>query len=179
LAAYPACLDPIHVVTSSFFINFVVSDVEIIVTESPVPITLQIKMPNVSAIKEFARQLLVYEAATGTSPAAGESAVFRVCEKLRGRLSVLIGTDGFRLLLSRAVSIAGAGRPWLSALIIRPDGSLGGLDDLEAALSVQMIVAGEVALVAQLLELLVTFIGPALTLQLLRDIWPKMEKLGF
>jgi hypothetical protein len=38
---------------------------------------------------------------------------------------------------------------------------------------------GERVLVAHLLGLLVTFIGPALTRRLLQDIWPKLEDLEF
>ncbi len=130
-------------------------------------------------LKEFARRLLIYEAATGTRIGVNGSAVFRVCEKLRGPLGKVLGDGGFRSLLARALVLAGAEVPWLRGLRIKPDGVLEGLLELEGKLDLRAIAEGEVALVAQLLGLLVTFIGPVLTLQLLRDIWPKLENLNF
>ncbi|MEY2466516.1 MAG: hypothetical protein QOD03_1037 [Verrucomicrobiota bacterium] len=130
-------------------------------------------------LKEFARRLLAHDAATGKSGITKNSETFRVCEKLRGPLSRLTGGGGFRSLLSRALALAGAEVAWLRALHIKADGSLEGLAKLEAKLDSREVAEGEVALVSQLLELLITFIGPALTLQLLRDIWPKMKDLDF
>ncbi|MDB6015663.1 MAG: hypothetical protein JWR19_152 [Pedosphaera sp.] len=130
-------------------------------------------------LKEFARRLLVYEAATGTSAGGGESAAFRVCEKMREPLGKLMGVGGFRMLLSRALTLAGAEIPWLRELQVKADGALGGLDKCEAKLDARATAAGEIVLVAYLLGLLTTFIGPALTLRLLQDIWPKLDDLNF
>ncbi len=127
--------------------------------------------------KEFARRLLAYEAASGKPADAKDSGVFRVCEKLREPLGKLLGVGGFRSLLSRALALAGAEVPWLRALHIKADGSLEGPDELEAKLDSRAVAEGEVALAAQLLGLLVTFIGPALTQRLLQDIWPTMDDL--
>ncbi len=123
--------------------------------------------------KEFARQLLAYEAASGKPAAASDSVAFRVCEKLRVPLGKLVGVDGFRSLLSRALALACGEIPWLCGLQTKADGSLKGVDELEAKLDSSAIAEGEVVLVGQLLGLLVIFIGPALTLGLLRDIWPR------
>jgi hypothetical protein len=125
---------------------------------------------NSSNLKELAEHLLAYE----TSRRDGE-AVFRICEKLRLSLIKSMGVAGFRALFSRAVALAGANVPWLRELPIRADGSLEGLAELEARLTAEQIGTGEVALVAELLGLLVTFIGPALTLQLLQDAWPRAD----
>ncbi len=129
--------------------------------------------------KEFARRILTYETASGKHADANNSEGFRVCEKLRGPLGKLTGIGGFRALLSRALAQAGTEVPWLRALHIKADGSLEGLDQLKAKLDSSAIVEGELVLVVQLLGLLVTFIGPALTLRLLQDIWPKMDDLNF
>ena len=124
--------------------------------------------------KEFARRLLEYEAATSESSRSGQSAAFSVCEKLRGRLSKLLGVEGYNTLLRRALALAGAEVPSLRNLQITPDGSLEGMDKQEAVPGDQAAAAqGEVALVGHLLGLLVIFIGPALTLQLLHEVWPK------
>lgn len=124
-----------------------------------------------------ARRLLAYELASGISPEAKGSRVFFVCDKLRRPLAQLTGMGGFRSLLARALALAGEEVPWLRGLHVRADGSLDGLAELEANLGPEEIASGEVILVARLLELLVTFIGPALTLGLLKDAWPKMDDL--
>jgi len=130
-------------------------------------------------LKQFARRLLDCEAAPGDPACTQETAAFRVCEKLHGPLGKLMGGGGFRSLLSRALVLAGAEVSWLRALQIQADGSLEGLNEFEVKLDQPAIAAGEVVLVSQLLGLLVTFIGPALTVSLLRDIWPELDELNF
>ena len=74
--------------------------------------------------------------------------------------------------MTRAMALATAEAPWLASVQVRPDGSLEGFD---AARSQQGAAAdGEAGAVvlAQLLGLLVTFIGEPLTLRLVRDAWP-------
>ena len=90
----------------------------------------------------------------------------RVSEKLRRPLSTLVGSSGFRSLLARALTLAKAQAPGLSAVQIKPDGSLEGLSDLR-----NQDQAAGVILVAQLLGLLVTFIGESLMLSLVLDAW--------
>src|SRR6185437_15356115 len=136
-------------------------------------------MPNNATpkLRGFAHQLLAHDAASGKSAGTNDFKAFRVCEKLREPLSRLTGVGGYRTLLSRALALAGAGIPWLRALHIKADGSLEGLEELVAKLDSGKIAEGEVSLLSQLLGLLITFIGPALTLRLLRDIWPGMNDL--
>jgi hypothetical protein len=124
-------------------------------------------------LEELAKRLLKYEAVPGKPAVGNEIAAFRVCEKLRHPLSTLAGTAGFRSLLSRALTLANAKVHWLKAVHISPAGTLEGLDEVESQLSPDEIAAGEIALVARLLELLITFIGEALTLRLMQDVWPK------
>ena len=127
-------------------------------------------------LKEFAGRLLAFEASSGNPGDAKNSNVFRVCEKLRGPLGKLTGVRGFRSLLSRALALAGGEVPWLRGIQIRADGSLE-VAGPERELDRSVIALGEAVLVAHLLGLLVTFIGPALTVGLLRDVWPKLENL--
>ena len=138
-------------------------------------------MPNkaTTKLKEFARGLLAHDAASDKSAGSNDFKGFRVCEKLRVPLGRLAGVSGFRSLLSRALALAGAEVPWLRALHIKADGSLEGLETLEAKVDSREVAEGEFVLVSQLLGLLVTFIGPALTLQLVHDIWPKMNAPDF
>jgi hypothetical protein len=122
--------------------------------------------------REFARRLLAFEGEAQGDLATEGPAAFRVCEKLREPLSKLMGVDGFRSLFARAQVLAGTEISWLRQVQIKENGALEGLAEREADLEPAAIVEGEVVLVGHLLGLLVVFIGPALTLGLLHDIWP-------
>ncbi len=130
-------------------------------------------------LKEIARRLLAGEAASGEPSSANVPAVFRVCEKFRQPLEKLLGVGGFQALLSRALAMAGAEVKWLRALQIKADGSLEGLNELDGKLDAHALAEAEIVLAAHVLGLLLTFIGPALTRQLLHDIWPKADDLNF
>ena len=132
-------------------------------------------MPNSATpeLREIARRLLECESAAGTGEKNSET--YRVWAKLRPPLEKLIGVNGFRSLTARARALASAEVPALHTLEIEADGSLQGLNEIHLQAGSDAIAAGEVALVSQLLALLVTFIGSALTLALLRDIWPDLD----
>ena len=130
-------------------------------------------MKSEPKLKELARRLLALEAAEGHPAGAVHHGAFRVFEKLRLPLVSFLGVSGFRALVVRAVALASVDIPWLRGLSATADGSVEGLAELEAKLARQEISRGQAALVAQLAKLLVTFIGPALTVGLLRDVWPK------
>ncbi len=120
-------------------------------------------------IRELAQRLLAYEAAgdnpSGTDIPAGS----RVVDKLRRPLSTLAGSSGFRALLARSLTLAKAQVPRLGAVRIKPEGSLEGLGDVG---NQDQVAEAEVMLIAQLLGLLVVFIGESLTLNLVLDVWP-------
>ncbi len=121
-------------------------------------------------LKEFARRLLSLETTLAGIPASsGAPAAFHVCDKLRTSLGKFMGAGGFRSLQARALVMASLEVPLLGDLEVRSDGSLGGFAELEGK---HDISAGEIILVAHLIKLLVTFIGPALTLALVQDAWP-------
>jgi len=130
-------------------------------------------------LKQIARCLLECEAASGEPADVQETAAFRVCEKLRGPLGKLLGTGGFHSLLDRALALAAAEIPWLREMPIMADGTLKGFDLVELQLDARAVAESELILVAQLLGLLVTFIGPALTQRFLQDVWPTMDDLNF
>jgi hypothetical protein len=85
-----------------------------------------------------------------------------------------MGNIGFRALLSRALVLASAELPWLSAARVEAGGVLQGLGKAQAQLGPDELIEGEVVLLAQLIGLLVAFIGENLTLRLAREIWPKI-----
>ena len=123
--------------------------------------------------RQLAQRLLTYEAVTGENSEPAEPAAFRVCAKLRRPLITLAGVAGFRSLLSRALTLARAEAPSLSAVQVAADGSVKGLDELAAQTGKEQASDGGAILIAQLLGLLLTFIGEGLTLRLVQDAWPE------
>ena len=125
-------------------------------------------------MRDFAGRLIAYETKSNKSSETKTAGVFLVGEKLRLHLTALMGNVGYRALLSRALALANAEAPWLHAVHVKADGSFGGLDELGAQVGPGKIAEGSVVLLAQLLGLLVAFIGGSLTLQLVREMWPKI-----
>jgi len=132
-------------------------------------------------MRDFAERLIAYETRGNKSSETKTPAACLVSEKLRPHLATLMGNLGFRALLSRALALANAEVPWLRAVHVNADGSLEGLDELGAQVDPDEIFEGCVVLLAQLLGLLVAFIGENLTLRLVREVWPKLslDDLGF
>ncbi|HET7440794.1 MAG TPA: hypothetical protein VFJ47_05775 [Terriglobales bacterium] len=123
--------------------------------------------------RNLAQRLLAYEAVGDENSAPSESAASRVCAKLRGPLITLAGVAGFRSLLSRALTLARAEVPSLSAVQVAADGSLRGLDELVSQTDKEHAREGGAILIAQLVGLHLTFIGEGLTIRLVQDVWPE------
>jgi hypothetical protein len=126
-------------------------------------------------MRDFAERLIAYETRENKSSETKTPAAFPVGEKLRPHLARLMGKVGFRELVSRALALANAEVPWLRAVHVKVDGSFEGLDELGTQFDPDEIFEGRVVLLAQLLGLLVTFIGEDLTLRLVREVWPKLS----
>jgi hypothetical protein len=129
-------------------------------------------------IQDLARRLLAFEAAHDNSFDARIDVAVRVIDELRMRLISLAGVDGFRSLLSRALTLAKAEVPSLNMVHVRADGSMEGFNGIEQGQEVGAAGQAGIVLVAHLLELLVTFIGATLTLRLVRDKWPDASMDG-
>ncbi len=129
-------------------------------------------MKTSSETRDWAQRLLAYEAVAGETSAPADSAAVRVYEKLRRPLCALAGVTGFRSLASRALALAKAEAPALSAVQVTADGLLQGLGELESQSDKDHAEQEASILIAQLLGLLRTFIGETLTLRLVQDVWP-------
>ena len=116
--------------------------------------------------RELAQRLLAHENAAGKTSEPTEFAVFRVFERLREPVCALAGAAGFRSLLSRALTLARAESPSLSALQVAADGSLKGLDEFRSQVDADQAREAGIILITQLLGLLVRVVGEAMTLQL-------------
>jgi hypothetical protein len=125
-------------------------------------------------MRNLAQRLITLEAKGKNSAATNGSVAFTVPEKLRPTLSMLVGNAGFRTLLARALTLAAAENPWLRAAKVNADGSLEGWEQLPAPVAPDRFREGGVVLVAQLLGLLVAFIGENLTVRLVSEVWPKL-----
>jgi hypothetical protein len=130
-------------------------------------------------MRDFAERLIAYETRGNKSSETKPPMTFLVGEKLRPHLARLMGKVGFRELLSRALALANAEVPWLRAVRVKADGSFEELDELGAQVDPDEIFEGRVVLLAELLGLLVTFIGEDLTLRLVREVWPKLSLNNF
>ena len=125
-------------------------------------------------LRQMAQRLLALEAAARTAADAPAPAV-RVCDTLRRSLSRLLGVAGFRALLARALTLATDDVPWLHAVRVTADGSLEGWGDVAGQRARDERAHAGVLLIAQLLGLLVTFIGAALTARLVQEAWPELS----
>jgi hypothetical protein len=125
-------------------------------------------------MRDFAERLIACETAGKQSSKTGHAAGSRVSEKLRLQLTSLMGSAGFRALLARALALASKDIAWLRAVNVNVDGALEGFDKPAAQIEPEKLAEGSVVLLAQLLGLLVAFIGEGMTLQLVREIWPKI-----
>lgn len=122
-----------------------------------------------------AERLLAYETQSNLTQAVRSPATFLVCEKLRPHLASLMGRTGFRSLLSRALVLTGTEASCPGTVQVQTDGTLAGWDKLEEQIPRKDFAEASVALIAQLLGLLVAFIGEELTFRLLREIWPDIS----
>jgi hypothetical protein len=129
-------------------------------------------------IQDLARRLLAFEATHDSSSDARVEVAAQVIDELRIHLIRLTGVDGFRSLLSRALTLAKAEVPSLNMIQIAADGSVKGIDGLEQSEVTGAADQAGLVLVSHLLELLVTFIGAPLTLRLVRDKWPDASMDG-
>jgi hypothetical protein len=134
-----------------------------------------------SQMRSIAERLIHYDTAGHDSSEAAGTATFHVTERLRPHLATLMGNAGFRALLARALALASAEVSWLRAVQINADGTLEGLETLHGRLKPAEFREGRIVLLAQLLGLLVAFIGPGLTSRLVGEIWPQLsaDKLDF
>jgi hypothetical protein len=125
-------------------------------------------------MRSIALRLINYETPKNDASETGTVATFQMTERLRPHLATLMGNGGFRALLARALALASAEVSWLRKVRVNPDGTLEGLETPHARLKPAEFREGQVVLLAQLLRLLVAFIGPVMTLRLMGEIWPQL-----
>ena len=125
-------------------------------------------------MRDSAERLIAYETMGSKSSKTTIPVTFPVSEKLRPQLATLMGNAGFSALLSRALALANVEVPWLRAVHVEA-GYFKASDEPGAQVDPSDFFEGRVVLLAQLLGLLVAFIGANLTLRLVREVWPKLS----
>jgi hypothetical protein len=126
-------------------------------------------------MRSLAKDLIAHETSRNKNSKAKAPTAFHVAEKLRPQLANLMGDGGFQALLSRALVLAAAEVSWLAAVHVKADGTLDGLRGPSSTLDPSDFLEGKVVLLAQLLGLLVAFIGSTLTSHLVGEIWPQFH----
>jgi hypothetical protein len=125
-------------------------------------------------MRDFAKRLMAHETRRNKSSMAHAPVAFPVIARLRPTLANLMGAAGFAALMVRALALASTEVRWLAKLQIKPDGNLQGEGDLAEQIDAGELFKGQEVLLAQLLGLLVAFIGEKLTLQLVHETWPTL-----
>jgi hypothetical protein len=129
--------------------------------------------PTSDGIARLARHVLSLESARSEPLLTELDRAAQACEALGASLTRLAGSAGFSMLLARAVALAIKKDPSLTPLRVETDGSLTGVEEVRRGLNGSHPAhrGGEIVL-AELLGLLVCFIGESLTLTLVRQAWP-------
>jgi hypothetical protein len=125
-------------------------------------------------MRSIAERLIVFETLSNASPEAAIAIAFPAIDKLRPHLAKLMGHGGVRALVGRSLALATTEVPWLRAVQADTAGNLEGLAALRERLDPAEFLEGRVVLLAQMLGLLVAFIGPSLTSGLVGEVWPQV-----
>lgn len=94
--------------------------------------------------------------------------------ELRTYLVKLVGIHGYNALGDRAIALAKRENGWIGSMRINPDGSWEGLAE-SVPQDPASAFEGFVTLMTQFLGLLNTLIGEALTLRLVKEVWPQAQ----
>jgi len=128
---------------------------------------------------ELARRLFRQHAGQHREPLALALAAEHASERLRRRLAPLIGRTGYTALFRRALRLAQGEFPVLGSLTA-DEGTgpvLTGAREFAAAYAQDpdMVEAALVAILAQLIALLDTFIGAAITRRVIGEDWSERD----
>lgn len=122
-----------------------------------------------SALRPKAIDLARAVVAAEGEPGSGGPDASTLMGKLAVALGKLIGSNGFDVLLGRAIKLAAREEPALASVVAAPGGRLEGLSKSTPEGSRCLTV-----LLSHLCELLMKFIGEDLTTRVFHDVWPPL-----
>jgi hypothetical protein len=130
-------------------------------------------MPEVRAVT----QRLLERYADHSAPAARVEAAERIVQDFAEHLRPLLGSDGFRMLLARALKRAQVEHELLRAVRAEREGEapLVGLREAARARSAAEVEAALESTVVELLGLIARFLGPDMAVRLVRHCYPEIE----
>jgi hypothetical protein len=125
-------------------------------------------------LKSLAQRLLVHEAKNSPNPAKLAEALEVCCQRLHRRLDPLVGAGGFRALLDRALFLAKKEHAWLEGVEIQayPGCELNALNEAMTGRKPSEIRETLTIILANVIWLLVTFIGEDIVYGLIEEAWP-------
>jgi len=128
-------------------------------------------------LKNLARRLLAHEAKKSPSPVKLAEALEVCCQRLQKGLDPLIGAGGFRALLDRAFYLTKKEHSWLEGVALEdyPSCELRALREQINGQEAAVISETFTVILANIIWLLVTFIGEDITLGLLAEAWPDIK----
>ena len=97
---------------------------------------------------------------------------FRVFQRLCKPFAAVSGAQNLQPLLTRALASIRGRYSWMTTAHVVPSGQIEGIDSHFLETHPQEALEGELALMASLVELLRALLGDAVTIQLLRSVWP-------
>ena len=125
--------------------------------------------------KYFAKVVIACEK-SGIRPSdAKVPAGCRAIDKLRPHLATLVGNVGCNALIQRARALGSKDVPWMAAISPSMQTSLDEFNEIGSQLKSDEFGEGCLFLLSHLLGLLATFIGQAITLRLVREVWPELS----
>lgn len=130
--------------------------------------------PRDPKLQKLAQALFEREATKSGSPDEPVKAIELCCQRLHDRLDRLIGAGGFRALLNRALYLAKEKYAWLQGVGIEDYPGCEFKDLREAVKGKKSATVNEACtlILANVIWLLVTFIGEDITIGLIQEAWP-------
>lgn len=130
-------------------------------------------------LHELARRLLAHET-DSTRPSDAAAVMRRACERLSAQIDPLIGAGGMRALFVRALHLAQREFRWLETVEVG-EAAVCSFEHLGEAVGERPAddaQRGTAAILANIIWLLVTFIGDDLALGLVRQAWSEVPLGG-
>jgi hypothetical protein len=134
---------------------------------------------SITQIQDLANRLFAAEALRHGQgqPIGASETMERVCQRLQQRLKLLIGAGGLYALFARALYLAKVEHPWLDMVEMEQDSDccLKGLREAAEQQDSDEAIKGFAAITANIIWLLVTFIGEDIILGLMYEAWPEVR----
>ncbi len=124
----------------------------------------------------LARRLVMIEARGLDRPEELAEAGERAWERLRRRLTVLIGPEGFDALFARALALSRSDYPMLAGIQYEAANGYGltGLREIAHERAPTDVLNATVIVTANFLAVLARLIGVDLVVRLMREAWPEL-----